>query len=35
LEGPTSILIKEYDGYTVAMRVPNVVVQTGNADDGE
>ncbi|MGK3749811.1 MAG: hypothetical protein ACI8RD_002108 [Bacillariaceae sp.] len=23
LEGPTSILIKEYDGHTVAMKVPN------------
>ena len=24
MEGPTSILIKEYDGHTVAIRVPNV-----------
>ena len=30
LEGPTSILIKEYDGHTVAMRVPNV--KRGDSD---
>jgi hypothetical protein len=32
MEGPTSILIKEYDGHTVAMRVPNVTKL--NNDDG-
>jgi hypothetical protein len=33
MEGPTSILIKEYDGHTVAMRVPNVFKSTNNNGD--
>lgn len=30
MDGPTSILIKEYDGHTVAMKVPNRTTKTND-----
>lgn len=30
LEGPASLLIKEYDGHTVAIKVPNATVSKGD-----